>query len=457
MRRAVVVLLSLVVCAGAATAGAFAATSGGPRGVTTLTTQDPTTYQLASDAGGAATVLWTTEKFVGPENQADAVIRVRQQNARGSWSAPVQVGGVTQTNEAQLVESSSGAAAVVWYYVQGDPNSRTVLLVATRKSADASWSAPKTVWSAGNAAGLITAVSIDAPGNVTVAWASYGQTNPAIWVESVNAPDDAVTRPEQVVAAGAGGTAPNLAENATGAAVLSWQRQLSPTRRRPIGSPQRFAEMAAQRPTASGKWSAVQRLGTFSIPEEGVGSEAWGPVASTSVVTANGTAAVGWRAGGGESWVPLEISTRVPGSTSWSVPHELTGNLGGFSVTAGASNELVAVWSTDTAQELALTTSTSVDATHWSTPTQLARVRGGTYGPVLAAAANGRIALAPLTGNGTPIQYATRSPSGRWSALKRVGTGDNAEVAVTSSGSVTVLWETFNQHGQYRLETRTQR
>src|SRR5580692_10541387 len=114
MRRAVVVLLSLVVCAGAATAAAFAGTSGGPGGVTTLTTQDPTTYQLASDAGGAATVLWTTEKFVGPESQADDVIRVRQQNPRGSWSAPVQVGGVTETNEAQLVESSSGAAAVVW-------------------------------------------------------------------------------------------------------------------------------------------------------------------------------------------------------------------------------------------------------------------------------------------------------------------------------------------------------
>src|ERR1700722_11254354 len=185
MRRRAVVLLSFVVCAGAATAVAFAATPGVPGGVTTLTTQDPTTYQLTSDAGGAATVLWTTEKFVGPENQADAVIRVRQQNAQGSWGAPVQVGRVTQTNDAQLVESASGAAAVVWYYVQGGRSSRTVLLVATRRTAEGSWSAPKTVWSAGNAGGLIMTVSIGATGNVTVAWASYGATNPAIWVDSV--------------------------------------------------------------------------------------------------------------------------------------------------------------------------------------------------------------------------------------------------------------------------------
>jgi hypothetical protein len=457
MRRLLVVVLLLLVCAGAATAGAFAATSGGAVGITTLTSQDPTSYQLTSDAAGAATVLWTTEDFVGPENQSDAVIRVRQQSAQGRWSASVQVGGVTQTNDAQLVESASGAAAVVWNYVQGGPHSRTVLLAATRRTADGSWSAPKTVWSAANAGGLIMAVSIDASGNATVAWASYGGTNPAIWVDSVNAPDDATTRPEEVVASGAGGTELNLAENATGAAVLSWQRQLSPTTPSAIGTHQRFAEMTAQRPAASGNWSAAQRLGTFSIPAEPGGGEEWGPVTPISVVTANGTAAVGWRAGGGESRVPLEISTRPPGSASWSTPHELTGNVGGFSVIAGANNELVAVWSTDTAKELALTTATSADATHWSGPSQLARIHGGTYGPILAAAANGRIAMAPLTGNGTPIQYATRSPAGRWSAFIRVGIGDNAEAAVTSSGSVTVLWETFNQHGRYRLETRTQR
>jgi hypothetical protein len=253
-----------------------------------------------------------------------------------------------------------------------------------------------------------------------------------------------------------GGTELNLAENDNGAAVLSWSVELSPATRRAIGSPQSFAEMAVQRPATSAGWSAAQQLGTFSIPLEPTSSGPWGPVAASSVVTANGTAAVGWRAGGGESMVPLEVSTRTPGSASWSTPQTLTGNLGGFGLTAGANNELVAVWSTDNAKEAALMTATSAGAARWSDPAHLARIHGGTFGPILAAAANGRIALTPLTGNAAPMQYATRDPAGRWSALKRVGTGDNPEVVVSLSGSVAVLWETSNQQGLYRLETRTQ-
>jgi hypothetical protein len=172
MRRRLVLVLSLIVCVGAVTAVALVAAAGGAGAITTLTSQRLlSSYQLASDAGGAATVLWTTEKFLGPQNQLAALIRVRQQNAQGGWRAAAQVGGVTQTNEAQLVESPSGAAAVAWYYVQGGRQSRTVLMIATRGSADGSWSAPKMIWSAGNADGLMMAVGIDAAGAATVAWA----------------------------------------------------------------------------------------------------------------------------------------------------------------------------------------------------------------------------------------------------------------------------------------------
>ena len=91
-----------------------------------------------------------------------------------------------------------------------------------------------------------------------------------------------------------------------------------------------------------------------------------------------------------------------------------------------------------------------------SAPVRLASIHGGTYGPILAAAANGRIALTLLTGNHSPIQYATRTPAGRWSTLTRVGTGDNPEIAVSSDGPVTLVWETFNQSGHYKLQTRTE-
>jgi hypothetical protein len=451
MRRRLVLVVVLVVGVGASAVGALAAMSGGSGATTTLLSQNPlSSYQLASDAGGSATVMWTT-------GGSGTVIRVRQQNAQGGWSAPVQVGGVTQTNDAQLVVSASGAAAVVWYYVQGGVHSRTVLMVATRGAADGSWSAPEMIWSAANAGGLMMAVSSDATGKATVAWAGYRGTNPAIWVAGVNAADGRSGRPEQVVKAGAGGADLTLAENATGAAVLSWQRQLSPTGPRAIGSPQRFAEMAAQQPSAAGSWSAAQRLGTFSEPSGPASSTVWGPLAPSSVVTANGTAAVGWRAGDGESRVPLDVSTHIPGNARWTTPRTLSGSLNGFGLAAGANNELVAVWSTNTAKQGVLITATSTDATHWAAPAQLARIDGGAYGPILAGAANGRIAIAPLTGNHAPMQYAIRSPAGHWSALKRVGTGDNPEVAVATRDSVTILWETFNQQGQDKLKTRTLR
>jgi hypothetical protein len=456
MRRRLVLGCWVIGCAGVAVAGALAAMSGAASGVKTLSRQTQlSSYQLRTDAAGAGTVLWSTTEFVGPQNDVAAVLRVRQQNANGGWSAPQQVGGITQTNEAELVESASGAAAVVWYYVQGGPRARTVLMTATRRSADGRWSAPKMIWSAANADGLMMAVSIEQAGVATVAWSTYGETSPAIWVSTVSADNGAISRPAVVVGAGHGGTGLGLAENAAGAAVLSWQHRLSPAHP-VVGSGQRFAEMAIQRPATSNTWAAPQRLGTFSTALEPTATEIWAPSTPSSVVTANGTAAVGWRAGGGESMVPLEVSTHAAGSAGWSPPHALTGNLGGFGLVAGAHDQLVAVWSTDTPKQLSLISATSAGPTAWSKPTQLARIRQGTFGPILAAAPNGEIALTPLSGNATPIQYATRSPNGRWSSLKRVGTGDNPEITVTSSGSVTVLWETFNQHGQYKLQTRTE-
>jgi hypothetical protein len=457
MGRRLAVVLVLLGAVGAATAGTLAAAPGGSDAITTLASHTrPSTYQLGSDAGGAATVLWTTENWVGADNRLAAVIRVRQQNGQGGWGRAVRIGGITQTIDAKLVVSASGAATVVWDYVRSGAHSQTVLMAATRSTATGAWSQPKMIWSTANVNGLSMVVSSAADGTATVAWTAYHGINPAILAATVDAADGATGRLERVVAAGAGGTDLGLAENAAGAAVISWQCQLSRPGRRTIGSRSRFGEMAAQRAATGSSWSAAQRLGTFSVPEEPASSIVWTPSSPSSVVTASGTAAVGWRVGVGGSREPLQVSTHTAGGSHWTTPHTLTTNLGGFGLAAGADNTLVAVWSTDPATERLLLTVTSTDAIHWSTPSRLPSVDRGTFGPILAAAADGRIALTPLTGNHTPIRYTTRSPAGHWSALKRIGTGDLSEIAVASSGSVTVLWETFNRRGHYRLRVYTQ-
>jgi hypothetical protein len=445
----------LAVLAGASTAAALVVHSNATGPVATVADQRLiSTYGLGSDASGAATVMWTAEKFVGAEQESAAVIRVRQQDSKGRWGAPVQLGAVTETDDAQLVVSASGAAAVVWNYVQGGPHSQTVLMVATRPGADAQWSTPRKIWSAPDADGVQMTTSSDASGTTTVAWATYGKANPAIWVANVDAKGASVSQPEQVRAPGMGGADLVLAENAAGVTVLSWQRQLVPPRR--IGSLQSFAEMATQRSSADGRWSTPSRLGRFSVRSEPGGGNIWVPVSPSSAVTANGTAAVGWRAGGGGSGVPLQVSTRRPGQARWSSPHTLTPSLGGFGLAAGAHNTIIAVWSRDNGDENSLSTATNAGGARWSSPTGLAHVPGGTLGPVVAAA-HGRVAVAPLTGNHSGMRYLTRSPAGRWSTLRRVGTGDNPEVTVGAHGSVTTLWEAFNRHVQYKLQTRTVR
>ena len=400
--------------------------------------------------------MWTTEKYVGADSQADAVIRVRQQNAVGGWGSAVQVGAITETDDAQLVVSASGAAAVVWEYVQGGAHAQTVMMVATRRSAHGAWSAAKRIWAGAGAGGVETALGTDATGDVTVAWAGDQTTDPSIRVASVNAGDDIISQREQVAAAGAGGAELSLAENGAGATVLSWQRQLPGAAHPRVGSRQRYAEMAAQRRRTTGAWSSAQRLRSFSVFDEPASSTVWTPVAASSVVTANGTAAVGWTGHGKKSTQQLQVSTLTPGSTHWTSDRVLTENLDGSALAAGADNTLVAVGSTNTTNQQSLVTAASADGADWSAPVRLASIHGGTYGPILAAAANGRIALTLLTGNHSPIQYATRTPAGRWSTLTRVGTGDNPEIAVSSKGPVTLVWETFNQSGHYKLQTRTE-
>jgi hypothetical protein len=444
--------LVIVVFAAAGSGIAVAGSSRGARAITQLADQKQlTSYELGTDAAGAATVMWTTLKLVGPEHETAAVIRVRQQDATGRWRQVVPVGGVTQTNEAQLMVSASGAAAIVWCFVRGGSHSATVLMVSTRASEQGSWSAPRRIWSGTGAGGLQLVSSINASGTLTVAWAGYGRADPAIWVASVDAANDRVGRRERVAAPGSGGTNLGLAENGSGAAVLSWQRQLRSTGH---GAIEPFSEMAAWQPTSGARWSTARQLGRFSIPREPVSSTVWTPTSPSSVVTADGTAAVGWRAGDGGHGMPLKVSIRRPGQARWSAAHTLTHDLAGFGLTA-AHNTPIAVWSSDTARQDTLRIATSASGFHWSAPARLVRIPGGTLGPILASA-NGLIALVPLTGNHAPIQYLTRSTQGRWSAPRRVGTGDNPEVALSSHGKVAVLWENFNHHGRYTLQISSQ-
>ena len=175
----------------------------------------------------------------------------------------MQLGGLNQSLGPVLAESPSGAAVIAWSYVQGGPDERTALEAVTRSSARSGWSVPRTIWSIGNVDDALATAGIDTAGVATIVWTRYGPANPAVWSTSVDTADGTGTRPQRLIAAGAGGTDVSLAVNGAGAALLSWQRQLGVTRHKPQQLPTvHAAEMVSYR-SASGKSLAPHRLSTL--------------------------------------------------------------------------------------------------------------------------------------------------------------------------------------------------
>lgn len=443
MRRRLAVLVGLIACgavAAASLASGYAASgyaASGSTGAPPLSTLSAgsqiSSYQLTADGKGDATIVWSTDG-----GEAESQIQVSQQNPHGRWSVPVQLGGIEQSLLPSLAESQSGAAVVVWSY------GKTIEAV-TRSSPGAAWSAPRVIWSRRHVDVAAVTVGIDSAGVATVVWTAYGPADPAIWTAGIDAQNARASRARQLIPAGAGGTNVVLAVNGAGEALLSWQRQLSLTKHRgKISLPTvHAAEMASYR-AASGRWLGSHLLARFSFQSEPLSTQIWAPGSSPSTVTANGTAATAWTASG-----PLEIATRNPLTGSWSAT-EVLERSGGFGQTVinGPRDSLLALWSSG--DQGAFRSATSTDGTDWSTAPVPAH---GGFLTFLASDPDGDDA-ATYAGPHSRILFTTRTAADRWSALRQAGTGSNPEVAVSSSGSITLAWE----HGTVSdeaLETRT--
>jgi hypothetical protein len=453
MRRPVGILIGLIACGVAVTAVLLGA-SGSSAQVTRLPAGSQILgYQLSVDAQGAATIVWSTSKFVG--EYADSMIRVSEQNLQGKWSTPVQLGGLNQSLIPVLAESRSGAAVIVWSWVQGGPDERTVLEAVTRSSAGSAWSAPRTIWSTGNVDDALATAGIDSAGVATIVWTRYSPANPAIWSTSINTANATAATPQRLITAGAGGTDVSLAVNGAGAALMSWQRQLGVTQHKrhkhTLSLPTvHAAEMVSYRPV-SGKWLAPHRLSTFAYQEEPVSTNIWGPRPPSSTVTTNGTAAIAWIVGGIGGGAPLEISTRNHVTGDWSPAHTIENTSASDpAVAAGPDHSLLALWSSN--NEGAFLTATSTDGIRWPAASPLSSSQHG-FAPFLASDPDGDDTIA-VAGSRSRILFTTRTANNRWSALKLAGTGFNPEVAISDSGSITLTWE----HGLTPhdvLETRT--
>jgi hypothetical protein len=174
-------------------------------------------------------------------------------------------------------------------------------------------------------------------------------------------------------------------------------------------------------------------------------------------VTANGTTATGWIAGGvGGVGNPLQIAARNPLTGRWT-PASTLGGSGAFgeAVTDGPHDSVLALWSSfaDRAKVLLTLTATSADGIRWPT-TRLPGAYDG-FGSFVASVPDGNAAVT-FAGAHSRILVSTRTAGDAWSTLKLAGSGELPEVAISNDGSITVAWE----HGtppNNVLETRTYR
>jgi hypothetical protein len=442
-------LLALMLC-GAALTAALAATSGDSAPVTRLGTGGHQIfgYQLTTDARGAATIVLSTAKFVG--DTAESLIRVTQQNAKGTWSAPTQLGALHQSLNPVMAESAFGAAVIVWSWVQGGPRERSVIEAVTRSSTQARWSTPQTLWSSAEVTNALPAVGINSGGVATVVWSDYGPADPTIWSTSINTTDPTVTTPHKLIAAGAGGTDVSLTVNGAGAALLSWQRQVGLTRSKHSLPTVHAAEMVDFCP-AHGHWLPPHRLSSFSFQQEPVGTEIWGPSPPSITVTAYGTAAATWLAGDRGNGARLDIATRNPLTGTWSPPHTLDpATAFDPAIAPGSRGGLLALWSSN--DEGTLETATRAEGSQWSVAHHLSGRQDGS-GPSLASDPDGNDVIA-TAGRRSRILFSTRTGPHDWSTPRIAGTGFNPEVTVSVNGSITLAWEQPETAGG-ALETRT--
>lgn len=117
---------------------------------------------VAADAAGNVTAVWT--KFV---SMTVRIVQSAYRPAGGTWTAPVNVSGLTENSEfPELAVDANGYATVVWS-VGVDPG--PWVAKASSRAPGGGWSAPATLSDPGNFNPL-PRVAVDPAGNATAIW-----------------------------------------------------------------------------------------------------------------------------------------------------------------------------------------------------------------------------------------------------------------------------------------------
>jgi hypothetical protein len=231
--------------------------------------------QVAADAGGDATAVWTQS------DGADFIVQASTRPAGGSFSAP---GGLSEAGvdalAPEIAMTPSGAATVAWTLSSGSET----LLQAVARAAGGSFSPLEDVSTPGESA-LFPDLAMNAGGDAAIAWS--GSVGGEDVVRASIRPDGGSFSPPLAISAtGSGFFHPALALDEAGDATAVWTR----------------SDGSNEIAQAAGYDADAPRLRDVSIPTSGTvgvpvafsasSFDAW-PIASTSFDFGDGSAAAG--------------------------------------------------------------------------------------------------------------------------------------------------------------------
>ena len=405
------VLAVLFVVGGVATAAFAVSTTWSPP-VNVSTTGQNLHPRIAVDASGLATAVWDND------DGSTSIVQASSSLNGGAWSSPTTVSTTGSNNLPQISVNGSGLATAVWQHFES--NDHTVQ--ASYSVSGEKWSTPFTVSTTGS--NDLPQVTVDGSGLATAVWVSRDANNNNTVQVSSSANGGTWSNPTPLAFTGGTVPYPQIIVDGSGLATVVWQ-------------------------DSAGTLHSSSSLngGTWSNPASVSSNE----VSYDAKITVDGSGRVT------AIWTHLDASVKlIVGSSylhsdgTWSVPVDLSAagqNARTPQITADGSGLATAVWTyPDTANNLIVQASTSLNGGGWSSPVPVSTAGQDTANPQITVDGSG-LATAiweGFNGNNTVAQASTSLNGATWSSPVVVSTlgqdANDPQIAADKSGFATAAW-----------------
>lgn len=387
------------------------------------------------DARGDQVVAWTDYRSV--HTMAEFAVLAATHTVGGRWSAPRRISGWNELGNGPVVAvNSSGAAVIAWVATVRDRSGSgysTVVEATTRSAASSGWRRVARV--AGSSyflSGL--AVGIDNAGQVTAIWSPLHGLNPPIESATASSATGRWQHPRAVAGWGAGGSSPQLAVNARGQTLVSWQRQVGKVEHPHAPATIQYAETVRYRP-ARAAWQPAKTVGRLAEQQETGGATFWAPTTPVMALDGRGGATVMWQTTRGDAQA-LYIAHRPADAADWKRPDLLAINPVAPVIGADGRGKLTVAW---TGRHGRIAVSQSSDGSRWSHAT----VPGSTKAFLvwLSVGHDGNALLTWTAHHRSTHVSIQRRPNGRWTRPAVIAThGGSPQASLDRAGVATIMW-----------------